>query len=507
MKIILRNSTYLLVEYIFYIASVSFLLFSFQKNSLFLNVSGWFRDAIPVVLGIKYFAMPSDYTVNYFLKETFFAECQSTNISDLNQAIQKVKKLPKSSFQQKQDVLGNDDKGIIDYVRLAFLFSDNAANILYLYIILIIISTHINFIVFNNKPCVLLLQNCLLISFGVISPLIAAHPEIQSFISPRYLPIGAIFPCLFFIFNDSIIKKPLVFAGTLQGTLLVFLYHVRLTILSFVCIILLLQLLNIIFNYKANFVYLAAILILLAAKSFFFWSTISPQYFQKPNTPKRVFWHNIVSGLACNQFYQTNFKLKIDDVSIIMATGEYLKKEGRNEYWDKIGGNSDGFSKIWWARYDYEAKNLLLYFLKNNLFQVCRAFFLDKTRILVSETYWVLNPYEKYPNKMLLHPNHVQSMENVALQLQKKPIIIFNHFIISFTLLRLLVIKVFRKYYGSSLSDFRAIGILLLLSIISPFVGYPLLHCIGETLVVFIGIFYFFVNRFLFFLLAKKMRK
>jgi hypothetical protein len=83
----------------------------------------------------------------------------------------------------------------------------------------------------------------------------------------------------------------------------------------------------------------------------------------------RVFWHNIFTGFAYHPVLQDRFRIWLDDVSIIAATGRYLVETGQEARWQEMGGRlpvpgeSDGaasFEGIKFAKYDPAVREMLI---------------------------------------------------------------------------------------------------------------------------------------------------
>ncbi len=103
--------------------------------------SSWAVDAIPSVLSNKYYDSKK-YLVIKEVKESFAD--QHSALGSFNLAINSViKKIQDSQILDttSYEVLGNDDKGIVDYVNLAFsLFGNNVESMFILYYFLLGIS-------------------------------------------------------------------------------------------------------------------------------------------------------------------------------------------------------------------------------------------------------------------------------------------------------------------------------------------------------------------------------
>ena len=83
----------------------------------------------------------------------------------------------------------------------------------------------------------------------------------------------------------------------------------------------------------------------------------------------RVFWHNIFTGFAYHPELQARFRIWLDDVSIIAATGRYLVETDQSERWLEMGGRlpvpdesagAASFEGIKFATYDPAVREMLI---------------------------------------------------------------------------------------------------------------------------------------------------
>ena len=84
----------------------------------------------------------------------------------------------------------------------------------------------------------------------------------------------------------------------------------------------------------------------------------------------RVFWHNIFTGFAYHPELKERYRLWLDDVSIMAATGRYLVETGQSDRWLDMGGTlpvsdpvtspASDFEGVKFAKYDPAVREMLV---------------------------------------------------------------------------------------------------------------------------------------------------
>jgi hypothetical protein len=73
-----------------------------------------------------------------------------------------------------------------------------------------------------------------------------------------------------------------------------------------------------------------------------------------------VFWRGVLSGLAFEPHFAERYEFRIDDVSELLATGEFLRERGRDQDSAAVGGTTRNYAGIRWAGYGRLASELLI---------------------------------------------------------------------------------------------------------------------------------------------------
>jgi hypothetical protein len=96
----------------------------------------------------------------------------------------------------------------------------------------------------------------------------------------------------------------------------------------------------------------------------------------------------VYSGFALHPKLSEQEHLRIDDISILVATGRYLKNTGREDYWREIGGESKGFGDIKWARYDPIVRDMMVSLCVDQPLPCAETFLLYKPYYFVDTMLW-----------------------------------------------------------------------------------------------------------------------
>jgi hypothetical protein len=129
----------------------------------------------------------------------------------------------------------------------------------------------------------------------------------------------------------------------------------------------------------------ASILLMLTLQAHRYWD-FPDEY--RTGDQGRSFWHNIFSGPAVNPVLADRYELRIDDMSIIQATGRYLVESGRQDEWQALGGNSPGYSHIRWGLYDEAVRDMMFARCTQYTGQCMVAFLWYKPLSLVNHVLW-----------------------------------------------------------------------------------------------------------------------
>jgi hypothetical protein len=242
-----------------------------------------------------------------------------------------------------------------------------------------------------NRPYAMVSAACLLFSMYQFLPLIVFNPQLGSPLALRCMPLLAVIGflhCAYFSWSPAS-RLADVAATLLQVLLIVFVLHIRSTALWQVIGV------GLMFAWAAashrwrsrvDEKYSMRRIVLLSAFPLAAltagWGTLNvyrqavfaKEYLQGDQTVTRVTWHNIYAGLALHPELAEKAALRIDDVSIVVAAGRYLKEAGQYSLWKEIGGESENFSRIRWARYDLVVRDMLVATCKAEPIMCAEAF-------------------------------------------------------------------------------------------------------------------------------------
>jgi hypothetical protein len=359
-------------------ASFFILLVLFAANVIRAHTLGmdrkppiWIVLAIPPALSDLAFGNRDGYTSFKAVNDVFFASVPigSINGATIDRAIIAVMALDPNAVSSQTELLGNDDKGIVDLVKISFrLFGYNTASPLYLYFVLLLLSALIFALTFNAAFFHTVLAG-FLVAHYLFLPTVFYHTQLESVLALRYLPVLSMIACLHCLLFVTRPKFTVlgVIALALQVGLVVFVIHMRSVAMWQVAVVGAMTLLALgRLACKNDFgstrrtlqpFILAIIPILflmggLTVLGAYRSVAYDQRYHRGEQILTRVFWHNLFSGLAFNPAIAKRYQLKVDDVSIARAVGRIITDKGHASEWEASGGSSEGFMKLRWAPYD-----------------------------------------------------------------------------------------------------------------------------------------------------------
>jgi hypothetical protein len=224
-------------------ASFFILLVLFAANVIRAHTLGmgyyppmWLVDAIPPALSDLAFENRDGYTSLKAVHDVFYASLQSNNpnlprdATMVDRAIREVMALnPNAVPLQTQVLASQDDKGIVDLVKISFrLFGYKAASPLYLYFVLLFLSVLIFAATFNTTFFHTVLA-AFLVAHYLFLPTVFYHMQLQSVVVPRFLPVLSMIACLHCIVfaTRSMFTVLELMALALQVGLMIFVIHTR----------------------------------------------------------------------------------------------------------------------------------------------------------------------------------------------------------------------------------------------------------------------------------------
>jgi hypothetical protein len=363
----------------------------------------WVVDAIPPVLSQLVFHHARNYTSLNAVYDSFYAQIKGDrSAAGINQAIANIVTESPAISDRSDRLLGNDDKGIVDVTMLAFrLVGYKVENVLYVYYAAFGISA----VSYVRNLAALLWLAAFFLMCDALLPMIKFNSQLGAVTSLRCMPILAMVACmhcLLFQWEAKVDARRIICAVA-QVAIIVFVIYIRSTTFWELLIVGLLSLVVALLRkgpiadlrapallrgrrWPAVVPVVSSVLLMLALQAHRSWNF--PEDY-KTGDQGRSFWHNIFSGLAVNPVLADRYELRIDDMSIIQATGRYLMESGREDEWQALGGNSPNYSHIRWGRYDEAVRDMMLVRCTQYLGQCVAAFLWYKPLSLVNHVQWL----------------------------------------------------------------------------------------------------------------------
>jgi hypothetical protein len=372
-----------------------------EDEGVFENAPIWVLDAVPAALTNMLVASAPRYTISDAVAEGYFVSPRQppTAVAAVNSAIAKISRQDFGDAKPGYALLGNDDKGIVDFVELSFrvfgLRIESVATAYYAFLLVSAILFCWRYL--ENSMAMVALTTVLFAEFQVL-PYLVFNPQLTSPLALRCLPILSMVACLHCAlqFWRARVSLADIVAVSIQVLLVVFVLHMRSTAIWQVVFILgagvvaalLLwcdrQHSGVVITASPRFaaVIVPAFLMIVgliglnAYRAFAF----PAEYGEGKQITTRVTWHNIYSGFALDPQLAKEHSLRIDDQSEYVDVGRALKERGDIDLWRRIGGDRPDFSGIKWASYDPVARDVM--------FEMCRK---EAGRCL--ETFLIYKPY------------------------------------------------------------------------------------------------------------------
>ncbi|HZO30382.1 MAG TPA: hypothetical protein VFH48_30800 [Chloroflexota bacterium] len=343
----------------------------------------WVVEAIPAALSELYFQHSYRYTVLTSVRERFDDPLPERNVTakHINLAIRKVSEIKSGRVGSSYTLLGPDDKGIVDLIRISFqLFGFRAENVTTLYFVILFGSCLVYVVAFWWSTARLLLLAAYLALMYLTLPMVTYNAQLTSILALRALPVLSIVACLhcLLFMAGSLRERPGAFQIVLvavQVTLIAFTMHLRtttlwqlITIVGFGVVVLIVAsvrrigiatvawrwtglavgstILFVVTGYVGLQAYQAA--------------TLPEEYRRGDQIATRVFWHNIFSGFAYHPVFSERYQLRVDDASVFAAARDYLAETGRYDVWLAMGGeDAVEFQALNFTRYEPIAREML----------------------------------------------------------------------------------------------------------------------------------------------------
>jgi hypothetical protein len=395
----------------------------------------WVADAIPAVLSELYYGHQKRYTTLESVQRRFFARVdrEVATARTVNAAMRRLAETGEDSTGQPYLLLGPDDKGIVDLIKGGFLlFGLRAESIVALYFTLLLLSCALYVIAFWRSPSALLLLAAFLGMFYLVMPMIMHNGQLRSILALRVLPILSIVACLHCLLFMATslharVRAVQVILVALQVLLVTFTIHLRsttlwqvATILGFgVAVLIVPQVVARIRRVPASFLPARSTLLAAGASiglmaagyvglQAYHAVALPEEYRRGDEIATRVFWHNVFTGFAYHPELHQRFKIWLDDVSIIAATGRYLAETDQLDRWQEMGGklpvpdesnsSASSFEGIKFAKYDPVVREMLVARCTTFVRECLETFLVYKPISLVKNLAWLYGFRELPPD-------------------------------------------------------------------------------------------------------------
>ncbi len=463
----------------------------------------WTVDAIPAAISDLKYGNRDGYTSFDAVDSAFYGVMKRENYVSpgIDRATAAALDLNPRTMRRETHVLGGDDKGIVDFVKLSFrLFGYRSNRIIYLYFILLFLSIAVFAFSFPDTLFPQVASGAFLVGHYLIMPAVFYNDQLKSVLALRFLPVlglMATLHCLFFVMRPQC-RWWRIAALAGQAALLIFVVHLRstttweLTLVVCCCGVAGVRLFRLRRYREIAGVCLPAML--LAAGMIFLTGyrrvAFDGRYRAGHQIVTRPFWHNILSGLAFDPFLARRYDLKIDDGTEVKAVYAYLVDRGRKGEWAAMA------SPFNWSVYDSMARELLWSMACRYPVDVFAGIFYYHPLALGENLAWLCGFRSDVPHvDLFVSPNIGNFMESELTELTKA--LDRGHFrFILWNQLALIAVAgfaallCFQRFPKGRTADWIPIGILALGSLVPDIIGYPAPHTLGEPALILAATLY-----------------
>lgn len=500
------NKNFLLIFCLFLI-SLTFCLslrtaFKLQMHN---EPSMWQIDAVPPALSRVAFNHERLYTSLNFVHDAFYNYLSGGGHTSeaINDIIVKI--LNKPVLNHSDRLLGSDDKGIVTLTQLSFrLFGYKMEGLFYLYYIILGTSAIFFAYSYKNNPFSLLLLSAFFLIHSMVLPMIKYNGQLGNILALRCMPLLGIIACMhciLFFFESTInIKKLMVLS--FQLALLVFIVHIRSTAIWEVVLVMIVSVFAMLLRKGPGLVIgrrklPVAFIPLIMSLAFMLMLNhhrahdFPEEYYKGEQIVTRVFWHNIFSGLVFNPNFAKRYELRIDDISVIRATGRFLLEMKRQKDWEAVGGTTPNYAGMRWQAYDDKVKDMLFARCQKHFGECLSTFVYYKPLSLAKNLLWMVGLIAQPPDVDLLVSTFPEVGDVVKQQFNATTQILdstdnrgqlwWRGLLIAISVFAAIAILCQNK------NQLQAVLITVLLlalgSMIPTLIGYPALHTVTEAAV------------------------
>jgi hypothetical protein len=452
---------------------------------------GWPVDAIPAILSQLRWGHAADDSQLSVVNAAFRGALTGYDCASVDRAIAAVLKLPENILQETT-LLGTDDKGIVDFVLLSFrTFGWRASSLPWFYFLVLGVSSAAYWAVYRCDSVALALGSILLVCHGAILPYAAAYPQLGGILALRIMPLLGLIAGLHLVLATlrGRTARLDVAAIIIQALIVAFTVQIRFSAVWILVAVAMAMMVALLSRRPAAFVRLgsviplAACLILTVTYSTTRAVRMNEAYDHDRNIHGHVLWHSLATGLAFSDKLQREQNIRLDDVSVIAATGEYLKRTGQAARWQSMGGESPSFSDIRWNAYEGAVREMLFDACQNQAGECLKAIFIGKPLALIQNVIWISGWGGKQPPTPHLLDGTVHTQLLAARQILDRqgwngPFQLWVFVVIAGGIM---LVAVDRN--NVSPSSGVALAIMLGSSAIPAFAAYPIPHAVGEPVV------------------------
>lgn len=389
---------------------------------------GWVLVGVPPVISQLQYGHPHDYTTLTAVKTVF--EARPGGYEPIDAAIADAMALDPSSIDRSWELLGADDKGIVDYVWISFkLFGPNVAGLIWTYFLLLGVSCAVFVARFWKHPWALLIAAAFLAAHVAVLPTLPINPQLAGLLISRALSPMTILAFLHLtlevvLFWSRGFERRSIPFGVAQVAFIIFTLHIttrtgwQILGISLLAPLVLLSLSGPVRRrlHSTGWLTPSAPLGLWALVALWpiaaLWvgqvgletyknRVYAAAYFQG-NTASHVFWHSIFMGLSAHPDLARELDLRVSDVAVIAATGRFLLAEGRRDEWVAMGGESPRFRDIRWGLHDQGVREMLVATCRKEPVPCLTAVAWYKPRYVVEYLLWFMRWQSDIPAPHML---------------------------------------------------------------------------------------------------------
>jgi hypothetical protein len=335
--------------------------------------------AIPAAVSVlRGFA--HDYSAELSIAALFFDDLNG----DIDAEIRKALSEPALHDAGRWFVSG-DDKGLIDLTYLSFkTFGPNIEGLLETVLTLIGLSAFLFILQFRREKSAMAALVSVLCGLYAVLFTFKITDQSTTIVEPRFLGVICIISSLHLMLTfgtERGLRTGEVILALLQSALIIFAIHLRSGELWQVFAIAFVSLSTIAF-WRQRWRRPAVVMLILCSGIYGLGAyrkvTYNPHYFQS-DISTRVFWHNLLLGLAPNPTLKREYGFSpLDDVSITEAVRRNMIADGRGESAATLYPGEDyavgNFKNFDWGTYEVEARALYFKVIRDATWEVIKTY-------------------------------------------------------------------------------------------------------------------------------------